>query len=245
MEQERAPLGVLILHGFTSSLATVGQLAPRVERLGMPYRMPVLRGHGTRPEDLVGVHWRDWVVDADAALASLLEESERAAIVGLSMGGLVALVLGVDRADRVAGIVAVAPALRLASPLTPLAGLVARVRPWTNVPNAAFEDRELAKLSSNYTRAPTAAVVELVQLGRVAQERTAELRVPLLMLAARRDRVTSVAHTERVFTSAVSANKQLVWFERTGHEMLQDLERERVMDEIETFLLGLREAGRG
>ena len=53
------PLGCLILHGFTSSLDTVRALVPMAERLGLPYRMPILRGHGTRPEDLRGVGWQD------------------------------------------------------------------------------------------------------------------------------------------------------------------------------------------
>jgi esterase/lipase len=48
-------LGALILHGLTSSLDCVNGLVPYMERNGIPYRMPVLRGHMTKAEDLIGV----------------------------------------------------------------------------------------------------------------------------------------------------------------------------------------------
>ena len=69
-----ADLGVLLLHGYTSSLDTVNGLLPTLERMGLPYRMPVLRGHGTHPRDLRGVTARDWYGDASAALDDLLRE---------------------------------------------------------------------------------------------------------------------------------------------------------------------------
>src|SRR4051794_16351049 len=101
---EKKPLGVLLLHGYTSSLDTVRGLVPTLERLGLPYRMPVLRGHGTHHRDLRGVTARDWYEDAAAALDDLLQETERAAVMGLSMGGVVAINLGIRRAADLAGV---------------------------------------------------------------------------------------------------------------------------------------------
>src|SRR6266542_6911051 len=101
-------VGALILHGLTSSLDCVNALVPRMQRLGVPHRMPILRGHCTRPEDLVGVTWRDWVVDAEAALKDLLGEVDQAVVIGLSMGGLVALLLAIEHPHGLAGVVAIA-----------------------------------------------------------------------------------------------------------------------------------------
>jgi alpha-beta hydrolase superfamily lysophospholipase len=75
-------LGVLLLHGYTSSLDTVNGMVPTLTRLGLPYRMPVLRGHGTHERDLRGVTAADWYADASAALNDLLREVPRAAVVG-------------------------------------------------------------------------------------------------------------------------------------------------------------------
>ncbi len=107
-------LGCLILHGLTSSLDCVNGLVPYMERNGIPYRMPILRGHGTKQEDLIGVTWRDWYADGEAALLDLCKEVDKAVVVGLSMGGLVGLQLAMEHPDKVDSFVGVAAALRLA-----------------------------------------------------------------------------------------------------------------------------------
>jgi pimeloyl-ACP methyl ester carboxylesterase len=53
----------------------------------------ILRGHGTRDQDLWGVTSRAWYVDADRTLLKLWESVDRVVVVGLSMGSLVALEL--------------------------------------------------------------------------------------------------------------------------------------------------------
>jgi len=110
--------GVLIIHGFASSLDSVSEIEPSLKSLGLPTCMPILRGHGQKsPEALRSVTWHDWVADSEAALQGLLTEVERVIIVGHSMGGLVALTLAADHVDTVDSIVLAAAAVQLASPL--------------------------------------------------------------------------------------------------------------------------------
>src|SRR5690348_4593855 len=122
----RSSLGCLIVHGFSGSLATVNGLAPHLAARGIPYELPVLRGHGTTPAALRDVTWHDWYADGERALDRLLGRCDRAVVVGLSMGGLVALHLVVQRPERLAGVVAVAPALRPVIPGAVLLPLLAR-----------------------------------------------------------------------------------------------------------------------
>jgi hypothetical protein len=100
----------------------------------------------------------------------------------------------------------------------------------------AYADPELARLNTNYTRMPITAVQELVAMQRAVEPRLSELRVPLLVLGARRDRVVRPSSGATVHRRAGSADKRLVWFERSGHEMLRDLEREAVMDVVGDYL---------
>jgi carboxylesterase len=202
---------VLVLHGLTSSL---GSIMPVVERLaphGIPCATPWLRGHGTRPEDLAGVTWRDWYDDASAALDTLLAECEAATVVGLSMGGLVALHLAVERPDRLCGVVAVAPALRQAHPLAPLA--------------------------EGYSRLPTTTFLSLVAYGRWLLPRLGRIHVPVLLLHSHADRVIRPDSATRIYERLTGAPKELRWFHRSGHEMLVDCEADAVLDAVEAFVL--------
>ncbi len=83
----KSPLGVLILHGFTSTGESVEALGRPLEALGIPFSIPLLRGHGApSPEALRGVRWRQWLDDAEAAFEELSLKARRLVVVGHSMG---------------------------------------------------------------------------------------------------------------------------------------------------------------
>jgi len=189
------------------------------------------------PEDLVGVAWRDWLVDADAALKDLLAEVDQAVVIGLSMGGLAALLLAIEHPQGLAGVVAIAPALRLADPTVRFDPLLARVRTWVDLPMRAYSDPELARLNTNYTRIPITALEELLAMQRALEPRLAEVRVPLLVVGARHDRLVRPSSVTTVHQRAGSLDKRLIWFERSGHEMLRDIEREAVMDVVDAYVM--------
>ena len=80
-------LGILVIHGFSSKTVGYKRLTDKIETLNLPWDLPTLRGHDTTPEELNGIHWREWVEDAEKALNTLLEKVEKVIVIGHSMGG--------------------------------------------------------------------------------------------------------------------------------------------------------------
>lgn len=233
--------GCLLLHGLTSSIATVDGLVPHLMARGIPYRVPVLRGHGGLPGDLVGVTWRDWYVDASAALEDLLQQCGQVVVVGLSMGGVVALHLAAERGEQICGVVAIAPALRLVG--TPveqarLACLALVGRHISVNPLNAYLDTELAARSTNYPTAPARAVLSLAGYGRKVARLIPRVRAPLLVLYAPNDRIVDPRMARALFARAgtPAARKQLVAFPNSGHEMLLDREAPSVIAAVMRFV---------
>jgi carboxylesterase len=232
-----APLGVLILHGFTSSRATVEALVPRAKALGLPWRLPQLRGHWTTPADLVGVTYEDLLTDAAAALAELNSEAERVAVVGLSVGGLLTLDLALRQPASVESLAALAPALRYVNPLARFAPLVARLmKTAKNDPALAFADSSLVARAGNYTTFPSKTFVSIERAGRRVEAALPAIAAPTLIAGARRDRVIRPEVAQIVYDRVGSVEKELVWFERSGHEMLLDCEADAVADRVSLFL---------
>lgn len=229
---------VLVLHGFTSSLDCVRKPAQLLEEAGFQVSMPVLRGHGTKYQDLAGVKAQDWFEDARNALFQLNESSGGpAAVVGHSMGGLVTLDLGISFPDRVCAVVAAAPALEFCNPLSPLAGALAWLIPSFPSPNA-FVDQELRrKLNTNYPRFPSAAFAELYRYARDVRQRLAQLKVPVHLMHSLQDTVVPPSASRRVLEKASSPRKSITWYSRCGHEMFLDLESDAVAAEVRDFLL--------
>jgi carboxylesterase len=83
--------GVLVLHGFTGNPQTMRALAEVVANQGYSVEMPRLPGHGTSLEDMMTTTWDDWSGTALASFDELAARCDHVAIVGLSMGGALAL----------------------------------------------------------------------------------------------------------------------------------------------------------
>lgn len=165
-------LGALIIHGLTASLDCVRPMKAPIEALGLPIRMPVLRGHGAKsPDALRGVVWQDWVADAEAALQDLLTEVDRAIVIGHSMGGLVAITLGADHAGDgcLDSLVLAAPGGQAASPLAPgrplafLLPVVSLLKRRHMMPPVRA-DRTLEANDTNFPWAPIDAVQQVPRL---------------------------------------------------------------------------------
>jgi carboxylesterase len=230
----KQPIGVLVLHGFTGLPETVNGLIPHLTAAGIPYRMPAMRGHWTQPRDLVGVTAQDWVDDAAAALKDLLTEAEKVVVVGLSMGALVTLKLAISHEADIAGVVTVAPAVRVLDPLAPYCHLIAKVAPYWWMPPAP---KGVAYgTAKNYSIFPTKAFVVFYELGREVEAMLDRVRVPIRVLVSRADKTIKPESAQIVHDRVSSTEKDIHWFERSAHEMMMDWEKDRVFDLIMDFV---------
>lgn len=236
----KASLGVLVLHGFTSHIHCVDALVAPLDRAGLPYRFPILRGHGTHFNDMVGTTAQQWYEDAENALLDLAREVSRIVVVGLSMGGLLALELAARHRDLVAGVVTVAAALRFRDPLAGLAPLLQKVVRFWPSPNA-YNDQELRRRENkNYPKFATDAFASLYTYSRKVVNYLSFVKAPVLILHSKRDQIITPRSAEIIYEKVSSRDRSLVWFERSGHEMLLDCEREAVVRTIMEFIERIR-----
>jgi carboxylesterase len=84
--------GCLLLHGFTGTPREMRLLGDHLARAGHTVLGIRLAGHATCKEDLVRMRWQDWLADIEDGCAFLKERCDRIILMGLSMGGILALV---------------------------------------------------------------------------------------------------------------------------------------------------------
>ena len=228
-------VGVLLLHGFTSSLDAVNSLVPHLEKEGIEYEMPVMRGHGTKYEDLVGTTSRQWYRDAEKALFKLSERVDKVVVIGFSMGGLIAIDLGINHSDKIAGIETISASIKYSDPLTGMTPLLSNVIKFWPMPSP-FQDKELSKKSTNYKKFATDAFASLYNYSIEIEKMLPELEVPIRILHSKKDKMISPVSANIIYENISSKTREIIWFNKSGHEMLHDLEAQDVCVALMEFV---------
>jgi carboxylesterase len=236
----KAPYGFLILHGFLDNISSIYPIETSLQSFGLPTRSPLLRGHGAEsPYALKHVKWQEWVEDANSALEGLQAESEKAIIIGFSMGGAIALLLAADHKEKIDSMVLAAPAVHLINPFAPgrplnfLLPLVALFLKRIYFP---YDSSGLYKES--YAWAPIKAIESLFDLSRMARSRLPEINVPALLIQGRKDHTIAKENIDIIFEglSTPPALKQVIWFEKSGHGMFDQKEKADVIRAINQYV---------
>lgn len=183
-----AQLGVLVLHGFTGNPVSVRPLAELLAQRGFAVELPLLPGHGTAPRDLLPFRYADWRAEAVAALSRLRARTQQQVVVGLSMGGTLALDLGTTEA--VAGVVTInAQILDRGGVIVKLAPLIAKVIPIAPASAAGLIKNDIKKGGDEKAYASVAAAAgnSLVSALPEVRARLGQLKSPLLVIYSRDD----------------------------------------------------------
>src|SRR6476646_5499568 len=105
------PVGAVLCHGLTGMPGSLRAWGEQLAGAGLTVRVPRLPGHGTRWQDANRTTWQDWYAELERAFDEVRSRCERVFVMGLSMGGTLALRLAQQRGDDVAGVVVVNPSL--------------------------------------------------------------------------------------------------------------------------------------
>ena len=99
------------MHGFGDTPQTLSLVARRLAKAGYGVLAPLLPGHGRNMDAFRRSRADEWV---DAARESLLRMRNRytsVSVLGLSMGGALAVVVAAERTTAIASVVLIAPYL--------------------------------------------------------------------------------------------------------------------------------------
>lgn len=219
-------MGVVVLHGFGGSPATVRPLAEALVGAGYSVEVPRLPGHGTSAEDMVATRFADWWAAAEEAYLRLAGRCQEAIVAGCSMGGALAVRLAA-RHPEVAGLVCVNPMARPADPaLTEMVGLMVdagEVLSPAGPPDIADPDAE----ERAYDTVPLAALVSLHRALEELQADLGRVACPVLVMTSAHDHVVDPADSDHLAV-LVAAPVERVTLHRSYHVATLDHDRDEV-----------------
>jgi carboxylesterase len=237
--------GVLCLHGFTGTPFEVQAIADALAARGYDVSTPLLSGHGLDPLALEATHWKDWLASARAAFDELASRTTgRIAVVGFSMGGLLALELAKAAPDRVAALAILAAPLRLRRAQVGGIRLLGLIPPRLRrgrlraIPKSFGSDvahPDLRGKILGLPAMPLRALQSLLALMATARIDLKRIITPTFIAHGRQDHTVPIADSFELAESLGTAVIERLWLENSFHLIGVDVDKDLLIEGITRF----------
>lgn len=212
-----AGTGVLLCHGFTGSPQSLRPWGEYLAERHPEYaiELPLLPGHGLPWRELARTRWEDWYGTLEQAFLSLRERCGQVYLMGLSMGGGLALRLAERHPADVAGLVLVNPSVARNKPTEALLPVLSRVVP--SIPAIASDIKKPGAREVGTDRTPLRAAHSLSRFWGVVAADLPLVTAPLLVLRSAVDHVVHPRNAALVLSRAGSADKREIVLHDSYH----------------------------
>jgi carboxylesterase len=231
--------GVLVLHGGGDTPQIVRALSEHLHQNGYSVHAPLLSGHGRAISAWAEVSAATWHEDVVRAFEAMRTTHDRVSVVGLSMGGALAVTLAAERED-LSALVLLAPYVEMPQPLQRLARsqlLWGWMLPYfSSFGEASVRDPDAAAKTLGYGMFTPAALRALYEVMERASRDLSRVVAPTLIVQSRDDNRLPPASATRALDRLGAREKKLEWVEGAGHVITVDYGRERVFALVESWL---------
>jgi alpha-beta hydrolase superfamily lysophospholipase len=241
---------VMIVPGFNSHSGYYGWAADQLAAMGLAVYAVDLRGRGQSDGERFYVEdLREYVNDVErlAGVIASREPSLPVFLLGHSAGGVVSCCYTLDHQAGLKGLICEDFAFQVPAPdfaLAVVKGLSHLVphahalklnnRDFSRDPKAvqAMNDDPFIKDEAQ----PTATVAAMVRADERLKKEFPLVTLPVLILHGTADKVTKPSGSQFFYDTAGSADKTIKLYEGHYHDLLTDVDREKVMADIKTWI---------
>lgn len=227
---------VLLLHGFTGHTADVRMIGRYLEKKGYTSHAPIYRGHGAPPEELIQSNPDQWWEDVQTALNHLKELGyEKIAVAGLSLGGVLGLKLAYS--EPIVGVIPMCAPMFFDNTTQLTKGFRAFAKEYKQLEQKDEDtiDKELDELVD----ASEHMFSELGELIKDVNHHVDHIYAPTFVVQARKDQMINTESANYIYQNVEADEKDLKWYENSGHVITLDKEKEQLHEDIYQFLESL------
>jgi carboxylesterase len=225
-------IGVLLFHGWTALPEEFSELAHHLHRKGYWVSVPLLRGHGTKPEDLKDVMRADWIWDAKNDLDQLRKKCKKIIVGGISMGGDLALLLSEE--NRVAGVILLAAPIKFK--FHSMAKIALYFMGLNKVYRKKYFPKKIRKKMPKrqvYSYYPIRNVKEVIRLADTARRSLSRVTKPVLVMQSTTDHMLPKRTPQQIISKIKSDVREIYWIRDAYHVFSKD---KKVHEKISEFI---------
>lgn len=244
---------IYFVHGYGEHSSRYHAEASRLNAAGFSMYTYDQRGHG-KSEGLKGYvsSFDEYIQDCKSFIEQTWDDSIPGFIFGHSVGALVAVNYIVDnnfKKENFKGVVTTSAAMKISRDIAPflqkISGVIGTLLPKLRTVkiDSSFISRdpeEVAKYDNDPlilrkgTHARTAA--ELIKVMKGMKDKFPKFTAPVLIMHGKADKLIEPEGSELFYNLAGSKDKELVWFEKSFHEITRDYDKDKVMNKMISWL---------
>jgi carboxylesterase len=226
-------VGVLLVHGFTGSPASMVPWGQHLAAQGFGVSVPRLPGHGTSWQEMNRTGWADWYGEAERAFEKLRADTDRVVVGGLSMGGGLALRLAAEHGRDVAGVVLVNAAV--ASERRDLLALPVVKHVLPSMPGITNDIKKPGVEEYGYRRTPLRAAHSMMRGWRALRDQLPKVTAPLLLFRSAVDHVVDPSSAALIRSTVSSRDLTERVLENSFHVATLDYDAPVIFEESSQF----------
>ncbi len=228
---------VLVIHGFTGYPGEFYETARALNDEGYTVSLPRLPGHGTSRKDFYTTGWKDWLKHIEESYKELEEKFNSVSIVGLSMGGVLALILSSRFSpERIA---LLAPALAVRDKIfytTPLLKFFVKELPkeWTPEEGDSSDVITLGREYWSYHM--PGQMANLYKLMRIARKGLKNVKSPALIMLSQIDKSVPLKAGTIIEKGLQDCPFKKIILQESPHVLVSGKEKQKVINEVIQWL---------
>lgn len=241
---------VAIVHGVKSHSGYYLWAAEQFVAQGLAVYAVDLHGRGKSEGERFYLEKMEDYLDDVNALVTLAKSRQRSLplfLLGHSAGGVVSSVYTLEHQAELAGLICESFAFQVFAPDFALAVVkgLSHIAPHVHVLNLKTEDfsrdpKAVQAMTDDPLIAgevqPTQTVAELVRADERLEREFPLITLPVLILHGTADKVTRPGGSQLFYDTAGSMDKTLKLYEGHAHDLLNDIDKEKVMADIVTWI---------
>jgi len=246
--------GIFLVHGLGGTQYDLGSMHKRLRNAGFVTHSLTLPGHGTTPEDLVGITAEDWIDAVVTKYREVRDAHPTLHVMGMCMGALLAAVVAEHERHAKGRLVLLAPPIYIDGWATPwyrglrpllygIPGLRQRMKIEEEDPYGIKNEQLRAIVKAKFARGenfhyrwvPLECLRQVDRLRGIVMKAAKKIACPTLVVHAREDELTSLRSANFLVETIGGTRARMVVLEDSYHMVCVDNDREIVAKNVLEF----------
>jgi len=227
-------IGVLLVHGFTGTPASMRPWAHYLNERGYTVSVPLIPGHGTTWHDLNRVSWEEWPAKVERELSRLKQQCSKVFICALSMGGGNSLYVAARHQEKIAGLVLVNPMIHIPGMQIKFVHIISRIQ--KSRASVGDDIKKPGVTEWGYDALPLKGVAQLYKYLKLARTGLPSVKTPTLLFHRVDDHILTVSNTEIIMSELGASQKKRIELVNSFHVATLDYDAEIIFENSRLFI---------